>query len=249
MAFGAQKKVIKITSWSFSRLADYTQCPLKAKLKHIERIKEPPNAAMQRGAEIHTAIEHYVTGLVPARLAGDSPLRPILPELKRLRKKFLLHPELVIVEDTWAFRADWTKTTYDDWNGCAVRIKLDCAELNEDGTKMIVTDWKTGKYRPEQQTEYHEQLDLYALGAFLWYPELKESTPRLVYADHGLIWPPADKPIVYQRAQLPLLKKKWEKRVKPMLNDTIFAPKPNNFCRWCHYRADNKEKGGGQCKF
>ena len=250
MAFGAKKiiPIKKITSWSFSRLSDYTQCPLKARLKHIERIKEPPNAAMERGASIHTQIEHFITALVPSRLSPDSPLRPLLPELKRLRKRFLEKPETIIVEDTWAFRSDWTKTTYDDWNGCAVRIKLDCAHFKDD-TTLIVTDWKTGKYRPENQAEYLEQLDLYALAAFLWFPEVETVIPRLAYVDHGIIWPPEDKPIVYTRDQLPALRKKWEKRVQPMLNDTTFAARPNNFCRWCHFRAENKENGGGQCKY
>jgi hypothetical protein len=37
----------------------------------------------------------------------------------------------------------------------------------------------------------------------------------------------------------------WEDKTRPMLNDTIFAPKPGNACRWCHWKKSN----GGPCKF
>jgi CRISPR/Cas system-associated exonuclease Cas4 (RecB family) len=118
---------------------------------------------------------------------------------------------------------------------------------------VVVTDWKTGKFRPESQEEYLEQLDLYGLGALLIYagrPGLVVR-PRLVYTDLGRIYPNCvDEPVVeYRPEDLPKLKKTWEKRVKPMLADKTFAPKPNKYCYSCHYRASNKANGGGQCKF
>ena len=52
----ATKKVIPIKplkSWSFSRYSTYKQCPLKAKFSLIDKIAEPKNQAMERGAQIH----------------------------------------------------------------------------------------------------------------------------------------------------------------------------------------------------
>ena len=61
----AAKKVIPIktiTAWSFSRYSTYKQCPAKLKYSAIDKLKEPPNAAMARGAAIHTLAEDYVKG-------------------------------------------------------------------------------------------------------------------------------------------------------------------------------------------
>jgi CRISPR/Cas system-associated exonuclease Cas4 (RecB family) len=110
---------------------------------------------------------------------------------------------------------------------------------------MVVTDWKTGKFRAEINDDYIEQLELYALAALRLHPHLKEVRPRLVYIDVGLIFPAVDNPIVFTQADVPKLKKLWEKRTKPMMSDTTFAPRPNDKCKWCHFRKSS----GGPCKF
>jgi len=53
-------------------------------------------------------------------------------------------------------------------------------------------------------------------------------------------------------ADLPRLKKEWVARTKAMLNDKKFAPKPNRFCGFCHFRKDNVAQaitGGGRCQY
>lgn len=237
-------KLKVLTSWSFSRYSDYQQCPLKAKLKHIDKIKEPPNAAMERGAHIGELAEKYIKGELKALPVE---LKLFKTEFTMLRKQHKVKPENgMVVEDNWAFRKDWTETTWDDWANCWVRIKLDCAHhVEEDVLKVI--DWKTGKHRPDNLEAYMEQLDLYALGALLTYPHINQVQVVLGFLDHG-IWEPKV-PKVYLRAELPGLKKAWEARVKKMLSDTLFAPRPNRFCGWCHFRKANKENGGGQCQY
>ena len=77
------KKVIPIkplTSWSFSRYQDYKSCPAKAKYKHIDKLKEPPSPAMERGAAIHNLCEQYVRGT----------LAKLPPELKLFKDEFTL---------------------------------------------------------------------------------------------------------------------------------------------------------------
>lgn len=234
----------QITSWSFSRYSDYKQCPLKAKLKHLDKIQEPANDAMARGAAIHTLAESYIKGL----------LKKLPPELKKFEKDFKQFRAQykkkisgMTVEDNWAFTKDWDETQWNNWTQCWVRIKLDCAHHESDDT-LIITDWKTGKFRPEQNEEYVEQLELYALAGMLLYEHIKTIKPRLVYLDTGDVYP-TDNSLTFTRADIPRLKKLWEKRTKAMVNDKIFAPRPNNKCHWCFYRKSNKAAGGGQCKF
>jgi CRISPR/Cas system-associated exonuclease Cas4 (RecB family) len=247
----ATKKVIPIkpiTAWSFSRYSTYKQCPLKLKLSAIDKINEPPNEPMARGARIHNLAEDFIKGKVP-KLAPE--LKLFDKEFKRLRTMFKKISQSMVVEDNWAFTKDWDETSWDNWTACWVRIKLDCAH-HESYTTLVVTDWKTGKFRAEMNEEYVEQLELYALSALLLHEHVEEVRPRLAYTDLGKIYPNGtDEPeLVYTRADIPRLKKLWEKRVKPMMNDTIFAPRPNSKCKWCFYGQAGKVKGGpGICKY
>lgn len=188
-------KVIPIkplTSWSFSRYSTYKQCPLKLKINAIDRIKEPPNEPMARGDRIHKGAEAFIKG-VAAKLMPELKLfKTLFDSLKRQFKKKI---NGMVVEDTWAFRRDWSETAWNDWKECWLRIKLDCA-VHESDDVMIINDWKTGKFRQEMNEEYVEQLELYALAALLLHPHIKQVKPRLVYTDQGMIYPPPDLPLV-----------------------------------------------------
>lgn len=233
--------VKQITSWSFSRYSDYKQCPYKAKLKHVDKLKEPANDAMMRGTQIHTLAEKYVKGEI-SRLPPELKLfKDLFKQLKAIYKK---DPESMVVEDNWSFTSDWDETSWDDWVNCWVRIKLDCAH-HQDDTTLIVSDYKTGKFREDQNEVYLEQLELYALSALLLHEHIEQVLPRLIYLDVGTIYPGSDNQLVYTRADIPKLKKIWEKRVKPMMSDKIFAPRPNDKCRWCYFRKANN----GPCKY
>lgn len=247
----AWTKPTTITSWSFSRYAQYKKCPLSAKLSYIDKIQQPQNDAMKRGDAIHKLAEAYIKGTRPAKMPPELGLFPNF--FKKMRQLYKKKPTLISVEDTWAFRKDWSRTTWNDWAGCWVRIKLDLAWI--DDTTVAIVDHKTGKFSPQYNVEdYMEQLDLYATGALLIYAHLGPNLkviPALHFLDHEVIYPEpgSDQVKVYTPKDLPGLKKAWEKRTKPMLNDKTFAPKPNSLCRFCFYRADNKAEGGGQCKF
>lgn len=235
----------QITSWSFSRYSTYKVCPLKLKLSAIDRIREPGNEAMARGDAIHTLAEKYIRGelrVLPKELAFFK------VEFAELRKMYKKSADSMVVEDNWAFTKDWSVTQWNNWAECAVRIKLDCAH-HEDEETLIVTDWKTGKFRPELNEEYVEQLELYALAALLLHEHIQLVKPRLAYLDLGVIYPEPGEELVFTRKDIPKLKKLWEKRTKAMMNDKQFAPRPNDKCRFCFYRSSNKTNGGGQCRF
>lgn len=236
-----------LTSWSFSRYNDYKLCPLKAKLKHIDKIQEPPNQAMGRGDTIHKLAEKYIKGGLTRLPAELSALGDEFKKLKALYKKKTL---AMTVEDSWAFTRTWEQTVWNDWANCWVRIKLDCAH-REDVTKLIITDWKTGRFRPGMNEDYVEQLELYALSGLLMFDDVDTVEPRLGYTDEGRFYPNGDSEptLIFTRADVPRLKKLWERRTAPMFKDKTFAPRPNDKCVWCHYRAANKSAGGGQCKY
>lgn len=256
----------KILYWSFSLYNSYKQCALKAKFNAIDKIKEPGNEAMQRGNDVHKLCEDFIKGLITlaklksgAKTVAKNPWDPSdwLPELTRLRKvyanrnKLAAHAMQPAVEDTWAFTSGWDITRWNDWIACWVRIKLDVGEFFKEGKSIIYvpTDWKTGQFREEKNEEYVEQLELYALAAMLIHPHVDEVRPRLAYVDQGIVYPDPEEPLSFKRKDIPMLKKLWEKRTKAMLNDTIFAPRPGSYCKYCFYRKGNAANGGGQCKY
>lgn len=245
----ATKKVVpikKITAWSFSRYSDYKRCPLMAKLKHVDKIKEPGNPAMQRGADVHTLAEKYIKGQIRTLPAE---LKLFKTEFAMLRKQYKKSINGMVVEDDWAFTKDWGESVWNDWINCWLRIKLDCAH-HLDADTLSITDWKTGKFREDMNEEYVEQLELYALAALLLHDHIQKAMPRLVYLDQGLIYPKGDEQMIFTRADIPKLKKLWEKRVKAMMNDTVFSPRPNDKCRFCFYGQSGIKKGGpNKCKY
>lgn len=227
-----------LTSWSFSRWGDYVKCPALFKYKHIDKLPEPKSPAIQRGIDIHAMCEQYLTGKISRLPAELKQFKDEFPKLKKQRVKF--------VEENWAFTNRWDLTTWNDWNNCWVRVKLDVAYIHPEHSAIVPIDFKTGRPRPEKTAEYELQLELYGLASLLQQTSVQVSSPRLWYLDTGEIYPnPDEREIEYTREDIPSLQKKWQKRVEPMFKDKQFKPTPGDACRWCHYRKSN----GGPCKY
>jgi len=227
------KAVQRFTAWSFSRLSDYEDCPFKAKLKHLDKKREPDSPAMKRGTDIHADAQRFSIG---ADKVLPESLKLFADEFKGLRKR----KSTLAVEQQVAFNAKWEPV---DWFSpeAWVRVVLDCtfdATFKGSGLVRVVIDYKTGKIREESL----EQLDLYAIASFSneGGAKIKRCDAELWYLDAGEI-----KDRSYTREGAEALKKTWGKRVAPMMADTTFKPKPGNACRWCFH---SKSKGG-PCKY
>jgi CRISPR/Cas system-associated exonuclease Cas4 (RecB family) len=231
-----------VTAWSFSRWMDYVTCPAKFKYKVIYKLTEPPNAAMQRGTDIHKLAEDYVKGKIPRLPAELSALKPHFTALKKQKVK--------VVEEQWAFKKDWTLTKWNDWTGCWLRVKLDVAYVNVEHNAVVPIDHKTGRFREEKNDEYLAQLHLYGVASLTQMPDTDVASPRLWYIDEGRVYPDPEKEgeteIEYFRPQTKEMRKVWEDRTKPMFMDRTFKPTPSKrACKFCHFRKAN----GGPCKY
>lgn len=219
-----------ITAWSYSRYADYQQCPFRFKLKYIDKRPDPGSVHMQRGNDIHKLAEDYVTGK----------LKTLPKELKNFDKEFKqlrsIKPE---VEQQWGFRQDWSHTGRPGWFGDDVwfRAKADVAIVYDDNTGEVI-DHKTGRKYDTNE----DQVELFSLAMFRRYPHLTDITTRLWYLDQT-----TDNEVIreYTLKDAALIQKDWTKRVVPMFVDKKFAPKPNDKCKWCVFRKAN----GGPCQF
>lgn len=224
----------RITAWSYSRLRDYRKCPRYAKYKHVDRMKEPGNQAMDRGSAIHTLAENF------AKKTAARQKCP--PELAHFEEEFrALQKRNVIVEEQWAFTCKWEETGWFDKDAWC-RVKTDLCFQRLDVNHLVIIDHKTGKVSGRQD-DYDEQLKLFATAGLIKFPTVDAVDPRLWYLDHGVELP--EEETLFTRDQLPDLIKYWDKATKAMLTDTRFAPKPNDGCRWCHFSRAK----GGPCEY
>ena len=214
-----------IDAASFSRVQDWKKCPRFAYYKHVLKLKEPGNQAMERGSAIGKMAEQFILGTLKKCPAE---LKEFEVEFKELRKR------KAPCEAQWAFDKDWKPVEWfakEAW----LRVKTDVYSFSPETKTLLVVDNKTGKYYP-----YHdEQLDLYALGGFLKEPRAEYVDARLWYLDGGKELP--EEPKIYSRAEVPALKTWWLKETKPMFADRRFACKPSAACRYCFF---SKAKNG-----
>lgn len=218
-----------ITAWSHSRWACYETCPLQFKLKYIDKLDKdlPTPPAFDRGRKVHKAAENYLLGKT-----NEVP-KDFVEHFERQMKELRDLPEKV-VEQQWGFTASYKPTS---WFGNQTwwRAVLDVAVLYEDDTGDII-DHKTGKKYGSNK----DQMELFAVAAFSQFPVLEHVTTRLWYVDSG------DEDIEeFVKRDSETLKHKWTKKVQPMFNDTMFAPRPNEKCRFCDFSASKL----GHCKF
>lgn len=219
----------------------------------------PPNGeALDRGTVIHAAIEHYIRlqrnvlkgkGQISAKgqviYTGFDKKLPVFPfDLTNLKKDIIeplrkgYEARKVRTELDLAFTKEWKPC---DWmaSNVYVRLKMDVLHiLDEKRTK--VTDWKTGRFKPEE--EFDDQLSAYAVGS-LTAGFGEETEANLIFTDEGQVVSTDAGNL--KKSQLPKAQKMWDKRAKAMLTDTMFIPKPAMHCRWCPFSANK----GGPCKF
>jgi RecB family exonuclease len=201
------------------------ECPLRAKLKHLEKRKEPPSPAAERGQEIHTLAEKFVKGQIK-KIPLD--LKNYSKEIEDLKKRGASAEHELAFTEKWKLTDWFSKETW-------LRIKVDVMYLEKKILHII--DYKTGKPRESNSL----QLSLYALGGFLWDETVETVRASLWYLDHK------DNKMTseFRRKQLPDLKTGWTGRVAGMMADRSFKPRPGRHCHWCPF---SKAKGG-PCKF
>lgn len=224
----------KVTAWSYSRYAAYANCPLQFAEKFLTGWKDPGSPAMDRGNDIHKASAAFVSNVADTlpREAMQNPV--VLQTMQEIRS---VPTDKKQVEQQWGYTSDFKATGWfgaDTW----FRSVLDAGVMYDDLTYELV-DWKTGK----RYGSNDEQMETQALAVMGRFAPVKHVTTRLVYIDEAGSNP-------FEFAEFPATHKeklaaKWRNKVSPMFNDTVFAPRPNDKCRFCHFSRDK----GGKCAF
>ena len=215
-----------ITAWSFSRYNCWRQCPQQFKYKYIDKLKEPTSEPMLRGSRIHKEGEKYLDGSLLIAPKSYGKFMPLLEDLKELGAT---GERQLAFTDTWGKTSWFAKNTW-------VRCIIDAEYIDIADRHAEIIDFKTGK----KWGDNVEQVELFTLAAFKEHKFLETATARLWYLDSG-----DESLFEYTRDDMDDIENDWYERVDPMMNDTEFLPRPNDKCKWCHFRRDN----GGPCQY
>jgi len=241
----SERAMKQVSAGSYSTLSKFEKCKYQVKLGKVDKIPEPdrgePPARFKgewpndRGTRIHDHSEQFVIGNNDAQLPE---MHHFEDEFNHLRKLF--KAGLVIPEQMWCFDKDWKPTDVN--KNIKFRIKTD-ATVFETPTrsKAIIIDYKTGRRRGNEMG-HEQQKQLYAIGAFLLFPELDFVLTELWYLD---LPDEPTYPAGYNRRQaMALLNRSWGPRNTALLDETIFKPSPSAFnCKWCPYKGNACKHG------
>lgn len=217
----------RIKAWSYSVVSNHAKCPQRVRFNKIDRLPDPPSAAMQRGLDVHrafgAAIEHRVDQNI---LHPDWFARALeLNDRKALSEKQL------------AFTVDWLPVEWFAGNVWG-RIIMDAVYELSPGIIQVI-EAKTGKVYPEHVA----QLRLYALAGFIMFPSATEVRAVNWYLDGPVGEGPG---YVAQRTMVEPLKKEFAEFARPLLTDELFPATPGRHCTWCPYRRSAPL--GGPCQ-
>lgn len=214
--------------WSASLLKKFEKCPYSVFLRYVKRILEPSNEAMERGTKIHQMAEDFVQGITDELPKELIKFERDFIELKEQYEEDITKERYVLIEDDWAYRSDWSQT---DWKAKDVwlRMKLDVF-IRENLTSAKIIDHKTGR-KFGNELSHSEQAMIYAIGAFVRYPELEYIECEFWYLDHG------EKLFkIFRRFEFETFLKRIEQRALVLTTCNEFLPKPSkSACKWCHY--------------
>lgn len=259
------KPAPKLTSWSPSSLKAYEECAQRLRYEKVEKLCQkcfggavlkvrgvlsctkcgqpppPEGVHLATGNVIHGAAEMFIRGQGGDKVPDGLRNSKVSKLLKVLRQGY--KDRVVRVELELAFTSSWKPTEWfskEAW----VRMKMDVIHLLGEGVVRVI-DWKTGQFKP---ADYDDALNVYAVGS-LTAGLGQRAEAQLVFTQSGDFVP--EKPPKAGEAgwlelkDLARAQTTWERRVKPMLNDTVYAPRPGAYCRHCPF-SRNK---GGPCEY
>lgn len=222
---------------SWSRLSDYNQCPLKFKLKYIDKsakFKEDEGSSphLVRGSNVHKALENYVVqkqsnGALEVKITS-------LPEVEATKPfvdRFLDGYTVVIPETQIAIDKNWNRV---EWfsKDAYYRVIMDLIALRK--TDWAIIDYKTGKMRDyDAGPSGMGQLHLSGGVALHLWPEVPKGQTAYAYVDHK-------RTIVKDFTQDDKMKirQHFDAEHEKVNSDKEFRPTVNEFCKWCPATRD-----------
>ena len=243
----------KITQFSYTQLATFTECPRKYEYGSILKIPQPMSGALSFGSTMHnTLLEFY-------RLVGQSKQASLFEDYK---EDLSLEHLLTIYDEKWINKGYDSKehmelrkkrgkeiltNFYEHFKeriptieflekGFKLKIgdytikgRIDRADKLPDGTLEII-DYKTGKTKSQKDVDKDQQLMIYAMATSDCFMQ-PASKLTLYFLDEDVKVTTEPDPKKLQKAKDKIIE------TGDQINNSDFTPTPSKFkCPFCPYR-------------
>ena len=221
-----------MTTYSFSRISTYQQCPLQYKFQYIDKLPTKPSIHLIKGSKVHSMLEKIeafeynpnteyhdiIKNFIESELGQEILSRPSIREHKIKLNENLEADDSLTKENT-------------RFVGFIDRINIYTETSPEGETirNVELIDYKTGKYKEPKYQDF-QQLILYGLYMFNKY-DIDSILLRFVYVEHNL-----ENTLLLDRSSYDVYKSKLQKDIETIEQDTTFAKKPSKLCPWCDFR-------------
>ncbi len=161
--------------WGVSRLRDLRVCPAMfvCKYENKQAWVETPNPQMERGSKVHKGLEEAINYDV---VLDDREYGSVVPFVDSLQQMKHDGTAIVIAEHKFGMNIAYQKVDFFRAANLRVRLALDVyVNMN---AKLLLIDWKTGRFKPEHQE------DALFYGAFTEIGQAgRDTTVQYVYLD------------------------------------------------------------------
>ena len=215
---------------SHSRLSDFNQCPLKFKLKYIDKnpiFKEESgsNPHLVYGTNVHGKLEDYVVQRTTGQEVKITSLAAV-ESTKPFIDRFIDNYTTVIPETQIAIDKNWNRV---EWfsRDAYYRVIMDLIAIRP--SDVAVIDYKTGKIRDyDGGPSGKGQLHLSGAVSLALWPDIPEVNTVYAYVDHKQTiakkFVQSDKQELIEHFDAEHRKVNEEKHFKPTVNE---------WCKWC----------------
>ena len=216
---------------SKSQVGTYRTCPFKWKMFYKEFKREPESKYQHRGKKIHSEIEHFYKKV--SIINGNLNISPkvdveLIKNFVEFEKKRFLECENKTKHFFPVFQE-----LYIENKDIGMRGVIDAVYLNPKDDGIIVIDWKSGKYRPENFDDYRFEL--------AFYKELLEKSDHIgcEVKYWGIYFVDADK-LFFEKADMKYVNKMKQivQEVKDGITNEKFKPKENKYCYFCGFKKE-----------
>ncbi len=244
--------------YSHSKLSTFEQCPLKYKLRYIDKIKPEIEKTIEAhlGTSVHDTLE-WVYNSIKENSERSITLDEIINHYIDIWKKDLTQDILIVKKQLTQtdyfnkgiqFLADYYQKHYPFKDGtieCEKEITINLDENTQirgfidrlvydiENNRYEIHDYKTAGTLPSQEKmDQDRQLALYSIAIKEIYGEDKE----VLLVWHYLAY---NHKIISKRTQEQLedLKEETKKLIRDIQNTRIFLPSKSILCEWCEYKS------------
>lgn len=244
--------------YSHSKLSTFEQCPLKYKLRYIDKIKPEIEKTIEAhlGTSVHDTLE-WTYNSVKENPEKSPTLDEIINHYIDIWKKDLTQDILIVKKQLTQtdyfnkgiqFLADYYQKHYPFKDGtieCEKEITINLDENTQirgfidrlvydlENNRYEIHDYKTAGTLPSQEKmDQDRQLALYSIAIKEIYGEDKE----VLLVWHYLAY---NHKIISKRTQEQLenLKQETKRLIKDIQNTRVFIPNKSILCEWCEYKS------------